>query len=138
MTEQGPPDRDPGAAERRCPACGNPAAADDRYCAECGAPLAGRGAEDGGRRTEERTPALGPESRGSEASFWVFAAKPTAVIGGGFLLLLLAAALLWLGQRDTTGTIVMLSICVAPLALLTIAIGVVRAVARRPGVGGQA
>ena len=55
-------------------------------------------------------------------------AAPTAVIGGGFLLLLLAAALLFIGQRDATGTIVMLSICVTPLALLVIVVGIVRAI----------
>jgi hypothetical protein len=53
---------------------------------------------------------------------------------GGLLLLLLAAALLVAGQRDDTGTIVMLSICTAPLGLMVLVIGIARyigGVARR-------
>lgn len=56
-------------------------------------------------------------------------ATPTSVIGGGILLLLLAVVLLFVGQMDKTGTIVMLSICVTPLALLVLLVGIVRAVA---------
>jgi hypothetical protein len=46
------------------------------------------------------------------------------------LLLLLAAALLAIGQRDDTGTIVMLSFCAAPLGLLVLLIGIARYIAR--------
>ena len=56
-----------------------------------------------------------------ENAAWIFGARPAAVIGGGLLLLLLAAALLAIGQRDDTGTIVMLSFCAAPLGLLVLA-----------------
>jgi hypothetical protein len=45
------------------------------------------------------------------------------------LLLLLAAALLAIGQRDVTGTIVMLSFCAAPLGLLVLLIGIARYIA---------
>jgi hypothetical protein len=67
-----------------------------------------------------------PESGGS---FWVLGATPTTDIGGGILLLILAVILLFVGQLDNTGTIVMLSICVAPIALLVLLIGIVRVVA---------
>ena len=67
-----------------------------------------------------------PESAGS---FWVLGATPPTVIGGGILLLILAVILLFVGQLDNTGTIVMLSICVAPIALLVLLIGIVRVVA---------
>jgi hypothetical protein len=119
--------------DRRCPACGKPYAPGDRYCSECGRPLpTSRGVEPA-RLSDTRhpTPGTSPSaSRPEDGRAWIFGAKPAAVVGGGFLLLLLAAALLWVGQRDDTGTIVMLSICVAPLALLTIVIGVARAVSR--------
>jgi hypothetical protein len=137
VSELEPHERDAGDEGRRCPSCGKPVATGDRYCGECGAPLAGRESEDGGRRTEGALPSLAsdsrpptPDARPDEGRLWVFAAKPTAVIGGGVLLLLLAAALLWIGQRDKTGTIVMLAICLTPLALLTMAIGLARGLSR--------
>jgi len=110
--------------------------AGDRFCAECGAPLPAPGAE---RATTTQAIAT-PEStvsppttndRPQEPALWLFAATPTAVIVGGLLLLLLAAALLAIGQLDHTGTIVIISFFIAPIALLTIAIGVVRAILGR-------
>ena len=70
-----------------------------------------------------------------ENAAWIFGARPAAVIGGGLLLLLLAAALLAIGQRDDTGTIVMLSFCAAPLGLLVLLIGIARYIARAAGKG---
>jgi hypothetical protein len=64
-----------------------------------------------------------------ERAAWIFGARPATVIIGGLLLLGLAAALLAIGQRDDTGTIVMLSLCTAPLGLLILAIGIARAIA---------
>jgi hypothetical protein len=121
-------------SETRCPTCGTPHRAEDRYCAQCGAALPLL-EPDAPPRTAIASPA--PEETAGEATptapaereerpAWLFAARPATVIGGGALLLLLAGALLVIGQRDTTGTIVMLSFCLAPLALLTAAIGVVR------------
>jgi hypothetical protein len=67
-----------------------------------------------------------PRNSDQENAAWIFGARPTAVTGGGLLLLLLAAALLAIGQRDDTGTIVMLSFCAAPLGLLVLLIGIAR------------
>lgn len=69
----------------------------------------------------------------SRESLWLLGAKPAAVVGGGILLLLLAAVLLVAGQFEATGTIVMLSICLTPLALITLAIGVARAIGAKMG-----
>ena len=129
------------AARLNCPTCGHLYTAGDRFCAECGATLA---MEQAPPREEPGTPwdvspaapplslatAPAPEPVAeSEGSFWVLGATPAAVMGGGILLLLLAVVLLFVGQLDNTGTIVMLSICVAPIALLVLLIGIVRAVA---------
>jgi hypothetical protein len=141
VSEQGPEDREPGDDVRPCPVCGAPTTADDRYCAQCGALLPARpGApetDDPGPR-RAAAPALAaaatpnPSSAAPrESAPWIFGARPAAVIGGGLLLVVLAAALLFIGQLDDTGTIVMLSLCVAPLALLTIVIGIARAVGRK-------
>ena len=70
-----------------------------------------------------------------ENAAWIFGARPIAVVGGGLLLLLLAAALLAIGQRDVTGTIVMLSFCAAPLGLLVLLIGIARYIANATGRG---
>jgi hypothetical protein len=110
----------------RCPTCGTPYHAGDRFCAQCGAALAA--ASPPPPTAAESTPATAPARR--DDAIWLFAAPPRTVIGGGVLLLLLAVALLAIGQLDDTGTIVMASICLAPLALLTVAIGVVRGIAR--------
>jgi hypothetical protein len=76
-----------------------------------------------------------PSAATRDNSLWVLAARPTAVIGGGLLLALLAVALLFIGQRDETGTLVMLAICASPLALLIIVIGLIRALLRAAGRG---
>jgi hypothetical protein len=72
-----------------------------------------------------------------ESAAWIFGARPAAVVGGGVLLLLLAAALLAIGQRDDTGTIVMLSFCAAPLGLLVLLIGIARYIAGTAKRGGE-
>jgi hypothetical protein len=126
----------------RCPACGTRNAAGDRYCAQCGAllpPYATDGEPSPGAiasvppATHESLPALNADPAGEkrESATWLLAARPAAVIGGGLLLLLVAAALLAIGQLDSTGTIVMLSICLTPLALLTLLIGLARFIAAR-------
>jgi len=131
------------AARLNCPVCGHLYTAGDRFCAECGAALPPVTAQapapeqpgtpwDVSPATPPlplaATPAPEPVAE-SEGSFWVLGATPAAVMGGGILLLLLAVVLLFVGQLDNTGTIVMLSICVAPIALLVLLIGIVRAVA---------
>lgn len=124
-----------------CTVCGTSNLAGDHYCAECGAPLplplqappadgetsavplnlqTGVSAPDASRS---------PKNPDQENAAWIFGARPAAVIGGGVLLLLLAAALLAIGQRDDTGTIVMLSFCAAPLGLLVLLIGTARYIA---------
>ena len=136
MTER---ERDQQAVEETlvCPVCGAANRIGDRFCAECGALLpaipvpaaAGptaapltpnAGAEDapcGARKTDQ------------ENAAWVLGARPMTVIAGGVLLLLLAVALLAIGQLDDTGTIVMLSICTAPLGLMVLVIGIARYIA---------
>ncbi len=125
-------EQEPAGTERRdtisvCPACGTPHDAGDRYCAECGAALAAPASSvgEGGPGVAEEG---SPPAIVREGSLWVLGASPATVIGGGILLLLLAAALLFIGQRDDTGTIVMLSICLTPLALLVLVVGIARAV----------
>ena len=107
----------------RCAACGTPYRAGDRFCAQCGASLP----------ASEQDPPPSSQSEGrpqeAEQAAWVLGARPMAVIVGGIALLLLAVLLLAIGQRDDTGTIVMLSICTAPLGLLTLLIGIARYVA---------
>jgi hypothetical protein len=70
-----------------------------------------------------------PRTTEKENAAWIFGARPAAVVGGGLLLLLLAVALLAIGQRDDTGTIVMLSFCAAPVGLLVLLIGIARYIA---------
>jgi hypothetical protein len=124
-----------------CTVCGTPNLAGDHYCAECGAPLPldlRASPVDGempaasvplraGMSTSDASRASG--SPDQENAAWIFGARPAAVVGGGLLLLLLAAALLAIGQRDDTGTIVMLSFCAAPLGLLVLLIGIARYIA---------
>jgi hypothetical protein len=121
-----------------CTDCGTANVAGDQYCAECGAPLPPQTTP-----VDGDTPAAPPiqlEMSASDASqaprtsekenaAWIFGARPATVVGGGLLLLLLAAALLAIGQRDDTGTIVMLSFCAAPLGLLVLLIGIARYIA---------
>jgi hypothetical protein len=128
-----------------CGVCGTSNVAGDHYCAECGAPLPLTApAADGEAPAAPLTPATGvaaldasrlPKHSDQENAAWIFGARPAAVIGGGLLLLLLAAALLAIGQRDETGTIVMLSFCAAPLGLLVLVIGIARYIARAAGKG---
>src|SRR3954465_3694947 len=122
-----------------CSVCGTSNAAGDHYCAECGAPLpVSVLAADGETPADPLTLPPGEstvdasqraKNSDQEHAAWIFGARPAAVIGGGLLLLLLAAALLAIGQRDDTGTIVMLSFCAAPLGLLVLLIGIARYVA---------
>ena len=128
-----------------CGVCGTSNLVGDHYCAECGAPLPLQApAEDGETPAAPSTlptevstidASQRPRNADQENAAWIFGARPAAVIGGGLLLLLLAAALLAIGQRDDTGTIVMLSFCAAPLGLLVLLIGIARYVARAAGKG---
>jgi hypothetical protein len=131
-----------------CTVCGTSNLAGDHYCAECGAPLPRHlqaSPPDGEtpgvpQNLETGVSALDPSSSSKnpdqENAAWIFGARPAAVIGGGVLLLLLAAALLAIGQRDDTGTIVMLSFCAAPLGLLVLLIGIARYIASAAKRGG--
>ncbi len=147
MTERETDDRARGEDALRCPACGTRNRAGDRFCANCGTPLSAADHDFLGTAPPgvASTPSGGDDStpdrsrpKGSdhgppeqESAAWVLGARPATVIGGGLLLLVLAVALLAIGQRDRTGTIVMLSICTAPLGLLTLAVGVARYLAGR-------
>jgi hypothetical protein len=124
-----------------CPVCGAPYRSGDRFCAQCGRYLPSiTDAPDQPDWPATEAPATtllslaqnpgtnDPETT-AEKPAWVFGARPAAVIVGGVLLLVLAAGLLAVGQRDATGTIVMASICIAPLGLLVIVIGIARQVA---------
>ena len=130
-----------------CSVCGTSHAAGDHYCSECGAPLPVQAPATGGETSAApltppaRVVAIDasqrPTTSDQESAAWIFAARPAAVAGGGLLLLLLAAALLAIGQRDETGTIVMLSFCAAPLGLLVLLIGIARYIASAAGKGGR-
>jgi hypothetical protein len=139
VSERGRDDPEPGAELPICPACGARNLLGDRFCAECGTLLAspapvrnpGLVASSASAAAGVSPPATAPPASESteEKPAWVLGARPPAVIGGGIALLVLAAALLAIGQIDDTGTIVMLSICLAPLGLLTLAIGIARQLA---------
>ncbi len=139
VSERDMDERQRGEETIACPVCGTSNLAGDHYCAECGAPLPLQATP-----AESEAPAgpatLQPGASAPDASrsaknpdqenaAWIFGARPATVVGGGLLLLLLAAALLALGQRDDTGTIVMLSFCAAPLGLLVLLIGIARSIA---------
>ena len=137
MTERESENREPGDAARVCPVCGTSNRIGDRFCAECGALLPPRPAD---APSSSASPASdvgafvhdtsqSPMNTDAQNAAWIIGARPTAVIVGGLLLLLLAAALMAIGQRDDTGTIVMLSICTAPLGLLVLVIGIARYIA---------
>jgi hypothetical protein len=149
VSERETDERALGAPLPNCPACGAANRAGDRFCAACGSLLATAASDQEftAPRSADAVPAL-PEATGTTLEFanagtepptereqdqerdaWIFGARPAAVIVGGVLLLALAAALLAIGQRDDTGTIVMLSLCTAPLGLLILAIGIARAIA---------
>ena len=118
MTEREADDRMRDEPDPRCAACGTPYRAGDRFCAHCGTVL-----PEGAPPPPPTAPA---EPQREERPAWVLGARPATVIVGGIALLLLAALLLAVGQLDDTGTIVMLSICTAPLGLLTLLIGIAR------------
>jgi hypothetical protein len=141
-------ERDMDERQRReativCTVCGTANLAGDRYCAECGASLPQRASpEDGETPTAPLQTGISapqasqaPGTTEKENAAWIFGARPATVVGGGLLLLLLAAALLAIGQRDDTGTIVMLSFCTAPLGLLVLLIGITRSIASAAGKG---
>ena len=121
MSEQETHDRALQESALRCAVCGTPFDPGDRFCAQCGAALP---AAEG---PSPQSPPGVPQQE--ESPVWVLGARPIAVIVGGIALLVLAVLLLAIGQRDDTGTIVMLSICTAPLGLLTLVIGIARYVA---------
>ncbi|MFN8594421.1 MAG: zinc ribbon domain-containing protein [Thermomicrobiales bacterium] len=119
----------------RCPACGAAHDVGDRFCAQCGAVLTSASGAPLPPLTQPGDgidPVVGPLATPAkrDATVWLFGATPLSVIGGGLLLLLFAVVLLAVGQLDHTGTIVMASICLAPLAFLTLIIGVVRLATR--------
>jgi hypothetical protein len=136
MTEPNVNDLDQTEERVICPTCGTANLSGDRFCAECGTPLPVAAAEP--PPSDAVLPVVAASSAGEkgESTIWLFATPPAVVIVGGLLLVLLAAALLAIGQLDHTGTIVMLSICVTPLALLTIVIGLVRLIAARTKMAG--
>ena len=139
MTERELDEREPSEEVLVCSVCGTFNSAGDRYCAECGAllpmPLPMQARPVDGETPAPIVPEAGkpmPDASGTarntdqENAAWILGARPTAVIVGGLLLILLAAGLMALGQLEDTGTIVMLSICTAPLGLLTLVIGIAR------------
>ena len=139
VSERDMDERQRGEETIVCTVCSTANLASDRYCAECGAPLPQQTTPVDGDTPATPLPLL-PEMSSADASraprttekenaAWIFGARPATVVGGGLLLLLLAAALLAIGQRDDTGTIVMLSFCAAPLGLLVLLIGIARYIA---------
>jgi hypothetical protein len=129
-----------------CTVCGTSNLAGDRFCAECGALFPQQASPEDGdspavplrRQPEMSAPdaSQAPRTTEREDGAWIFGARPATVVGGGLLLLLLAAALLAIGQRDDTGTIVMLSFCAAPLGFLVLLIGIARYIASAAKRGG--
>jgi hypothetical protein len=147
VSERDRDERQHGERAVVCTVCGTSNLAGDHYCAECGAPLPKQASPADGEtpavpptlQTGEPAPDASrrPRNPDQESAAWIFGARPAAVIGGGLLLLLLAAALLAIGQRDDTGTIVMLSLCAAPLGLLVLLIGIARSIASTAAKGGK-
>lgn len=130
--------RSESAATWLCPECQAPYEAGDRFCSSCGGVLP---AETPHIVTTATTPAVSPaatsvpQQEEKETTFWVLSAAPSSVMLGGVILMLIALALLLVGQLEPTGTIVMLSFMLAPLGLLVLAFGVLRAVLRLFGIG---
>jgi len=130
--------RSDAAVTRPCPECQAPYEPGDRFCSSCGTVLP---AEPPQAAVTSATSAAAtvitpaPRQEEKESTFWVLSAAPGSVMLGGILLVLLAVVLLVVGQFEPTGTIVMLSIMLAPLGLLVLAFGVLRAVLRLFGIG---
>lgn len=130
--------RSDAAVTRPCPECQAPYEPGDRFCSSCGAVLP---AETPQTSVTSAMSAAGtvitpaPRQEEQESTFWVLSAAPGSVMLGGVLLLLLAVVLLVVGQLEPTGTIVILSFMLAPLGLLVLAFGVLRAVLRLFGIG---
>ncbi len=139
VSERDMDERQRGEETIVCTICGMSNLAGDRFCAECGALLPQQASPEDGdtpaaplpRQPEMSAPdaSQAPGTTEKENAAWILGARPATVVGGGLLLLLLAAALLAIGQRDDTGTIVMLSFCAAPLGLLVLLIGIARYIA---------
>ena len=126
------------AATRRCPGCQAPYEPGDRFCSSCGAVLPAETPQAMvTSATSTTAAAVAPVAQHDdrETTFWVLSAAPSSVMLGGVFLMLIALALLLVGQFEPTGTIVMLSFMLAPLGLLVLAFGVLRAVLRLFGVG---
>lgn len=121
------------AATRPCPECQAPYEPGDRFCSSCGGILPAVTAPDPVTTPIAASPA--PRPADNDSTFWVLSAPPSSVMLGGVLLMLLALALLLVGQLEPTGTVVMLSFMLAPLGLLVLAFGVLRAVLRIFGIG---
>lgn len=130
--------RSDAAATRLCPECQAPYEPGDRFCSSCGTVLPAEMPQAVvTAATPSSAPAITPAPRQEdrETTFWVLSAAPSSVMLGGVFLLLIALALLLVGQLEPTGTIVMLSFMLAPLGLLVLALGVLRAVLRLFGIG---
>ncbi|MFT4040624.1 MAG: zinc ribbon domain-containing protein [Thermomicrobiales bacterium] len=126
----------PAGSTQYCPVCRTPYHAGDRFCSACGTTLPAAGGAITPVAPGERA-VVAPATRAPEpdSTFWVLSAAPSSVMLGGVLLLILALALLLVGQLDPTSTLVIISFMLAPLGLLVLAFGVLRAVLRLFGIG---
>ena len=128
--------RSNAAVTKLCPECQAPYEPGDRFCSSCGTVLP---AETPQVVTTTAAPTAAitkaPRQDDKETTFWVLSAAPSSVMLGGVVLMVIALALLLVGQLEPTGTIVMLSFMLAPLGLLVLALGVLRAVLRLFGIG---
>jgi hypothetical protein len=130
--------RHEAATTRLCPECRAPFEPGDRFCSSCGTALPAEAPPPVVTSATSATTTTippAPRQEDRENTFWVLSAAPSSVMLGGVLLLLLALVLLLVGQLDPTGTIVIISFMVAPLGLLVLAFGILRAVLRLFGIG---